>query len=237
MGRLSGNDLRFIASHIEDAYPEYKTQIYFCFDSVQHGEEAFDILKRIYSGDCNYNNYGIDKRDFYLGFTSKAKRNEVMKEFDSDLDSLKLLQGSDLEYIATHYEKISDAYNTQIYFCFDSKESGAEAFDILKRVYAKECNYDAWSGWFGAGDKRDFYLGFNTRYVRNLVLSSITHSVSNFRETHPDAVYHGGGHPETVDDNFDPDDDPNNSTDWTTYIIIGAAAMAILILLWPSKKK
>ena len=35
----------------------------------------------------------------------------------------------------------------------------------------------------------------------------------------------------------DPDDDKEKAIDWTTYIIIGAAVVAIIILLWPNKRR
>lgn len=35
----------------------------------------------------------------------------------------------------------------------------------------------------------------------------------------------------------DPDEPQKEKTDWTTYIIIGAAALALILLLWPKRKK
>ena len=35
----------------------------------------------------------------------------------------------------------------------------------------------------------------------------------------------------------DPDEPEKEKTDWTTYIIIGAAALAIILLVWPKRKK
>lgn len=40
----------------------------------------------------------------------------------------------------------------------------------------------------------------------------------------------GGGLP-------DPDEPEKEKTDWTTYIIIGAAALALILLVWPKRKK
>lgn len=35
----------------------------------------------------------------------------------------------------------------------------------------------------------------------------------------------------------DPDEPQKEKTDWTTYIIIGAAALALILLVWPKRKK
>ena len=143
------------------------------------------------------------------------------------------LKGNDLAFIAAHYEKISKAYATQIYFCFDNKTDGATAFNILKRVYAEECNYDAWAGWFGSGDKRDFYLGFTTKQVRNDVFDEIIDSISNYRQANPDF-----SSPDYTYTSTDSGEDSAGAKNYTTYIIIGvAAAIIIALLLWNRKKK
>lgn len=143
------------------------------------------------------------------------------------------LKGKDLAKIASTYEKIEKAYKTQIYFCFASVSDGEAAFNILKRVYADECNYDAWSGWFGSGDKRDFYLGFKSKAVRDNVLSEINESIAEYRRANPEDVNYSSSN--TPDE--DTEDEPAKSTDWTTWIVIGAAAAVIILLLWDKKKK
>lgn len=77
MGKLSSDVIKFLAENKEKIDKAYHTQIYFCFDSKSDGAKAFDMLREAYAEDCNYYAYGIDYRDFYLGFTSKDKRNEV----------------------------------------------------------------------------------------------------------------------------------------------------------------
>lgn len=145
------------------------------------------------------------------------------------------LKGSDLEKIATTYEKVSKAYKTQIYFCFATVAAGEAAFNVLKRVYADECNYDAWSGWFGSGNKRDFYLGFKSKQVRNDVYDEITAAIAEYRKANPDDANYVSGSGATPAE--DTGDEPAKSAGWTTYIIIGAAAAVILLLLWDKKSK
>lgn len=138
------------------------------------------------------------------------------------------LKGNDLKMIASSYEDISKAWHSQIYFCFASVMDGEDAFNILKRVYADECNYDAWSGWFGSGDKRDFYLGFKSRQVRDDVYDEIMDSIAEYRKANIDDIGYtssAGG------SKSDPEEEPEDNT--KTYVIVGAvAAIIILLLLW-----
>lgn len=129
------------------------------------------------------------------------------------------LSNATIELLATYMTECKAAYKTQIYFCFSNKEAGAEAFDMLKSDLADVCNYDAWSGWFGWGDKRDFYLGFVDASTRSAVLSEIKQAVAEYN-----ASDGGAG-------NF-----VKKLSGWTTYILIGVAAVVILILLWKKYK-
>ena len=95
MGRLSGKNLEFFAKHYESFKEAYRTQIYFCFDSKANGKSAFTMLKTVYASECNYNAYGIDHRDFYLGFTSKATRDWVMQDIESSLSAYQEAHGND----------------------------------------------------------------------------------------------------------------------------------------------
>jgi len=133
------------------------------------------------------------------------------------------LKGENIEFFAKHKESYKSAYKTQIYFCFDSKSHGESAFNMLKKAYASECNYDAY-GW----DKRDFYLGFTSREVRDWVLSDIEDSLSSYQKDH------GNDPVETEDEAVTTSSNNETETDDTgTYIVIGAAAaIIILLLLW-----
>lgn len=77
MGNLNSDVIKFLAENKEKIDKAYRTQIYFCFKSKEKGAKAFDMLREAYSENCNYYAYGIDYRDFYLGFTSKDTRNDV----------------------------------------------------------------------------------------------------------------------------------------------------------------
>lgn len=132
------------------------------------------------------------------------------------------LKGENIEFFAKYKESCKSAYKTQIYFCFDSKSHGESAFNMLKKAYASECNYEAY-GW----DKRDFYLGFTSKEVRDWVLSDIEDSLSYYQKNH------GNDPVETGDETATTSSNDTDTDDTRTYIIIGAAAAIItLLLLW-----
>lgn len=122
-----------------------------------------------------------------------------------------------IELLAAYMTECKAAYSTQIYFCFSNKEAGSEAFDMLMQDLSSVCNYSAYSGWFGWGDKRDFYLGFVDASTRSEVLSEIKQSV---------AAYNASGGESGL----------KKLMGWGTWLIIGAAAVAIFILLWKKFK-
>lgn len=144
---------------------------------------------------------------------------------------MKQLSQQQRQHFAYHNEAFDKAYTTQIYFCFDSKENGEEAFDYLQDVYSDECNYNAWSGWFGIGDKRDFYLGFVSADARDAVYNDLKNAVASIKNTNQYQDAYLTDAPETTDTG-----DTGKKTDLTTYIIIGAAAAIIIALLWKRKK-
>ena len=100
MNKLNGEDLAYIASHREAIYREWRTQIYFSFDSVKSGEKAMGILKRVYSDQINYEHYGIDKRDFYLGFNSSQVANDVCREINDSISEYYAVRPENVNYVA-----------------------------------------------------------------------------------------------------------------------------------------
>ncbi len=128
------------------------------------------------------------------------------------------LSAQTIEHLSAYMEEIEPAYKTQVYFCFADKESGEQAYDMLKADLAAVCNYDAWSGWFGWGDKRDFYLGFTDAETRSQVIAEIKQAVAEHQAQ--------GGKSFT-----------NKLKGWATYLLIGTLAVAIIIVLWNRFRK
>lgn len=141
------------------------------------------------------------------------------------------LKQNEIQFLAYHLSAYDKAYSTQIYFLFDTKENGEEGFDLLKRVYGDECNYDAWSGWFGVGDKRDFYLGFDGKEAREQVYNDIKNAIDSYKSSNQYDINDSTG-------DLTASGTSNTTTktnDWTTYIVLGAAAAIIIALLWKKK--
>lgn len=126
------------------------------------------------------------------------------------------LRQQTIELLAAYMTECEAAYKTQIYFCFSNKEAGAEAFDLLTEDLSSVCNYSAYSGWFGWGDKRDFYLGFTDASVRNEVLSEIKQAVAEYNTSSMTGLESG----------------LKKLASWSAYLIIGALSVAIFVLLW-----
>lgn len=140
------------------------------------------------------------------------------------------------KHLAEHLQEFDKAYKTQIYFCFDGEANGKEGFNYLQNAYRDVCNYSAWAGWFGIGNKRDFYLGFKSKEDRDAVFRDIQDAKYGYEAAHPEdeSQYDFSG-----DDNENPDGTgvKTKAKSWTTYIVIGAAAIVILLLLWDRKKR
>ena len=131
------------------------------------------------------------------------------------------LTKNQINYIARHKEQITKAYKTQIYFSFDSKDTGEMAFDYLMNAYPNEINYSAYSGWFGWGDKRDFYLGFTDASTRDRIFNELTSATD---VTNPDTSLVAEVS-ETTTGNA------------VVYVIIGVATFIIFLLIWKKTRK
>lgn len=145
------------------------------------------------------------------------------------------------KHLAEHLQEFDKAYRTQIYFCFDSEANGKVGFNDLQNAYRDVCNYSAWSGWFGIGNKRDFYLGFKSKEDRDAVFRDIQDAKYGYEAAHPEveSQYDFSGDDYSGDDYSGNGGSgiPTKTKSWTTYIVIGAAAIIILLLLWDRKKK
>lgn len=148
---------------------------------------------------------------------------------------MKKLSKNQIVFLSNYMEAMDKAYKTQIYFSFADKSKGEKAFNFLKSVYADECNYSAWSGWFGLGDKRDFYLGFVSVQARDNVYNDINKAVNAYENTdqYQEDYLGTGSEDVTVTTSSGKTIFGNN----TTYIVIGIALAVILLLLWDKKKK
>ena len=95
-----------------------------------------------------------------------------------------------------------------------------------------------------SGDDKDVSLVFDTTGERDDAVIKVNKELVQYRESHPEAYEapivnppssgDGGGGNLPEPEEPEPEKQP---TDWTTYIIIGVAALAIILLVRPKRKK
>lgn len=138
------------------------------------------------------------------------------------------LKGENIAFFSKHIEQFDKAYQKQIYFCFDTPSNGEAMFKVLRNTYGdgfKNCNYGA--------DYRDFYMVFNDGGARTWVYDDINSSLVAYR------LAHGNDVVEDPENTTVSDVEVTKSGSSTTYIIIGVAAVAVILimLLWDRKRK
>ena len=109
----------------------------------------------------------------------------------------------------------------------DSNDNGKRLSTILMDAYGASDVADY------SGGYRDFSLVFDSVSRRDQVVENLNANVNAYRDSHPEVVYT----PSTQSTEPATDVVEKKSTDWTTYLIIGAAAVAVIMLLWDRKKK
>lgn len=148
------------------------------------------------------------------------------------------LTGDDLTWMYGHlkpnYHQL--ARKDRLWFAFANQSEGRKGHDIITRVYS---DYYVKSG--DVGNYTDFNIKFSSQAAAEWVLADIQDSFREYNTYHPSANMGGqagtGSSPDPTDPDPGPDDDKEKAIDWITYIIIGAAVVAIIILLWPNKRR
>lgn len=147
------------------------------------------------------------------------------------------LKGQTLEYFATHMRSCVKAPGSQkrrLRIYADTTDAAEVMGNIANGVF----------GGISYGVAPDDVGGFaavNFDYVwkRDYAVERINKEVSEYRaarqETLLENLLANTNKPEG--NNPDPDEPEKEKTDWTTYIIIGAAALALVLLVWPKRKK
>lgn len=111
----------------------------------------------------------------------------------------------------------------------DSNANGKTLCTYLQEVYRPEDIADY------SGGYKDFSLVFGTVWRRDEVVKEINNAVAQYRIAHPDAVpTYGNASSGTGDDTPGPQ---KKTSDWSTYLIVGAAVVALILLLLNRIKK
>lgn len=153
------------------------------------------------------------------------------------------LTGENLKYAAENIKECrKHGYNKRrVLIVASSHFTGRTLAPILQEAYNATDIADY------SGGYEDFSLCFDTVWRRDEVVNQINAAIAKYRSEHPELL--NTPDPslpwETEDETPEaaesaeetPDTPQKESPDWTTYIIIGLAAVAIVLLVWPKKKK
>ena len=148
------------------------------------------------------------------------------------------LTGENLKYAAENIKECrKHGYNKRrVLIVTGSDKKGRNLAAILQTAYNATGIADY------SGGYKDFSLCFDTMWRRDEVVQQINAAISKYRAEHSE-IYNppqqteppiSGENLETTENTETPQ---KESPDWTTYIIIGLAAVAIVLLVWPKKKK
>lgn len=80
-------------------------------------------------------------------------------------------------------------------------------------------------------------LLFDTVTQRDNAVEEINAEVAAYRFAHPETIVPAEPTPSNAPDTTDTNALEKETPDWTTYFLIGLAATAIVLLIWPKKKK
>lgn len=136
-----------------------------------------------------------------------------------------------LEYFARHLEEISKSRSGRgIYFCFDTVLNGEEGYRLMVDLFTKNGKKPATSSGL---DKRDFNIVFDTRKDRDAAYDTMVPEITAFNAAHPNLVGDGAGTNEVSD----PGGEVKKQRNWILYVVVGAVAVLLLLMLWNRKKK
>ena len=138
------------------------------------------------------------------------------------------LTGKALEYVSLNVEEIKKAPLDKrgMYVKVSDPSTGEQVMQRLKQAYAAKDYYKG-LGW------RDFTITFPTVWQRDEAVNDANAALIEYFDTNEEPA--PTPDPDTPNPTA-PKDEEETKTDYTTYIIIGAAAVVIIaLLLWQRK--
>lgn len=145
------------------------------------------------------------------------------------------MTAEEIEFLATAIDFIGPYGIKKIEVVMKDSSYGERAARIFQVRYdGRILNIGGW---------KEFDVKFASKSKMEEALGDITASLADwwyeYQQNHTqEYIEHGYPDPSDSDINSDSSDDPDKKgLDLTTYIIIGAAVAAIIILLWPTKRK
>ena len=147
----------------------------------------------------------------------------------------KKLSGTALSYISDHVIEVrkhkSNRYRVLI--VADSAEAANNIGRWLKTAWNAVAIKDQ-----NDNVPNDISIQFDYMWQRDQAVDEINKEINDYRRANPDSIVPPPT--PTTSESEDPtttDEPEKEKTNWTTYIIIGLAAVAIILLVWPKPKK
>lgn len=143
------------------------------------------------------------------------------------------LKGNDLKYAAEHIVvcRQHKRKSCRALIETDDEQSWGRLQTKLKDLYGANSVKD------NSGDDLDFSLVFDDSGARDKAVNDINDAIEEYIALHPDTDNNFNYTPPQTTTSGEPEIDTSTSKDWTTYLVIGAAAVAIILLLWNRQKK
>lgn len=148
------------------------------------------------------------------------------------------LKGKTLEYFAKHMRYCTDAGSGYIYPTLvigtDSKESASSIGSVVKSTF-KGRKY-----FLDPKDEKRVFVSFNKgddRWRRTYAIEQINKEVDAYNAANSEYILKEPETDNPKDTDTTDTGEEKSSTNWTTYVILGLAAVAIVVLLFSKKKK
>ena len=134
------------------------------------------------------------------------------------------ITGDNLKFVSDHMKSCEKATvnKRRIVVTADNQDNVFRLGHILSDAYMPKRWTIAYT--------RTVYLDFEYMWQRDQALQEINAEVNAYRTAHSN----GPGSDEPTSDS--PSGTETKTVDWTTYLLIGAAAAIILLLIWPKKR-
>lgn len=142
-----------------------------------------------------------------------------------------------MEYFADHMRSCVKApQKRRLIITGDSHEAAVFMGQTVKSAFGGE-----WCDTGTALDK-DAIVKFEFVWQRNDAVKYVNRDVDNYRNGHQDTVLENllassENHEDENAASDEDEDEEGKKTGWTTYAIIGLAALAVILLVWPKRKK
>lgn len=139
------------------------------------------------------------------------------------------LNGDKLDFIAENYltfRKMSAP--KRLYVDMGDSDLGKKAYGFLSRIYPVK-TYDKGFTW------ADFTMVFDSENDRNAAYDDMKGAIDEWEKAQYEAEQDENEDDDTppTPSNIDEEEEQEQTVDYTPYVVVGAAVLIIIVLLWP----